>query len=414
MATTQTTDDANFITELNETTLLPIMKQDAPFTKVLEEDKFALRSGTDVYFRGRNPIDAVTGTLLAGTELTDPDPVVPTGRKIKASLYRIHNSINASSVERQVSFDGFTMDRDIIAENIIESMELHNLKFIVPYLLHFRADWDITTGTQGYQTRASATAGGTTSTASIGALVEADDWWGGNSTQGYIMPITKNNENYGAGRRIDDFDATGGAAEDLVTIDVSGDPDNVWTDATATGDEFILSIGTDLAAGDKLTIATVAKTMAIMDDLGIKNNFKFANPGGMGFKLFLSAFDFYDITQDTDWKNWAINNAKSDGFKKWSVGNIYSNEILKTDINYRETVAGAFSATGAVYNAIFMGKGAGKRTVLNAPKIKVVNTPDSGNLLGYKTWISYSTDYACCPCVGTAGAAVMTVPTGLL
>lgn len=401
MATFQTSDDALFITEFNETTLLPIMKMDAPYTNCLTETPFEQGQGTDVYFRGRNPLAAVTGTLLAGTELTDPTPVAWAGRRIKAQLYRLHNSINASSAERQVSFDKMREDRDAVAANIIESMELHNRTFIDPYLVHVRGDWDTTSP---YQLEYAATSAGTTTTLVSTTLTQANDYWGGNSTYGYIMPITLTDPNYGQGRICSDFTT----ADDTATVSAA------WTTATASTQRFIGCIGTALTTGDTLTLAKLAKVNALFDHLHIKNRFKWPTANGFGFRAFLSAYDHYDVTQDTNYVAYNVGNSKSPGFLQYRVDNIYNNDIFVTDVDYRETVAGVYGATGAVYNNTFLGKGAGYRVALNKPKIVVVNTPDSGNIAGYKTWITWTTDYACAPVVGTAGIVVLTVPTGVI
>jgi len=405
MATFQTSDDALFITEYNNKTLLPIIKMDAPYTNSLTETPFQMGQGTDVYFRGRNPLAAVSGTLLAGTEMTDPTPVAWSGRKIKAQLYRLHNSINASSAERQVSFDMMRQDRDAVAANIIESMELHNRTFIDPYLVHTRGDWDTTSP---YQGEYAATSAGTTTTIISTTLDDAggnaNDYWGGNSTYGYVMPITLTDPNYGQGRIVSDFVT----ATDTATVS------SAWTTATASGQRYIFCIGTGLTTGDKLALATIAKVNAVFDHLHIKKQFKWPTANGYGFRAFLSGYDHYDVTQDSNYVSFNVNNSKSPAFMQYRVDNIYNNDIFVTDVDYRESAAGVYSATGAVYNSTFLGKGAGYRVPLNKPKIVVVNKPDSSNIAGYKTWITWTTDYACAPVVGTAGIVVLSVPTGLL
>jgi hypothetical protein len=405
MSTFDTTDDANFITEYNVKTLLPIMKMDAPYTNCLTEQPFEPGHGTDVYFRGRNPLAKVSGTLLAGTEMTDPTPVTWAGRKIKAQVYRLHNSINASSTERKVSFDQMRQDRDAVANNIIESMEYHNRTFIDPYLVHVRADWDRTSPFQGEY--AATSAGSTTTIVSTymdDASGHANDYWGGNSTYGYIMPITLTDPNYGQGRIVSDFATSG----DLLTVS------SAWTTATADTQRFINCIGTSLTTGDKMTMATIAKVNAVFDHLHIKKQFKWPTGKGFGFRGFLSGFDYYDVTQDTNYLAYNVASSKAPGFMQYRVDTLYNNDIFVTDVDYRESVGGVVSETGAVYNSTFLGKGAGYRVALVKPTVKVVMEPDSSNLLGYKTWISWTTDYACAPVVGTAGIVVLSVPTGLL
>jgi hypothetical protein len=401
MADFQTDDDALFITEFNENTLLPIMEMDAPYTNCLTEMPFEQGQGTDVYFRGRNPLAPVTGTLLAGTEMTDPTPVPWSGRRIKASVYRLHNSINASSVERQASFDQMKQDRDAVAANIIESTELHNRTFIDPYLVHVRADWDTTSP---YQEEVAATSAGTTLTIVSTALSQADYYWGGNSTYGYVMPITLTSTGYAQGRIVSNFATSG----DTATVSAA------WNVATASAERFIFCIGTGLTTGDKMSLSVIAKINALFDHLHIKNRFKWPTAKGYGFRAFLSGFDHYDVTQDSNYISYNISNEKAPGFMQYRVDNIYNNDIFVTDVDYRESVAGVYSASGAVFNNTFLGKGAGYRVALNKPKIVVVNTPDSGNLAGYKTWITWTTDYACAPVVGTAGIVALSVPTGLI
>jgi hypothetical protein len=213
--------------------------------------------------------------------------------------------------------------------------------------------------------------------------------------------------NYGQGRIVSNFLTSG----DVGTVSVA------WNAGSGTGNEFIICVGaggTPLTTGDKLTVAVIGKAMSLFDSLQIKSNMKFQNASGAGFKIFLSAPDWGDIKVDTDYAKWVQNNAKSPGYEKWSIGNIYTNELLLIDQVYRETTGGVYSATGAVYNVVIMGNGCARRTELNAPRIVVVNSADSGNLAGYKTWITWTTDYAVAPVVCTAGAVVLTVPTTIV
>ncbi len=403
MPTFLTTDDTLFLIEMNDKKLLKSIIRNAPITKSIKVDKFAEQSGVDVYFRGRNPLDPVDGADAESVQLTDPTPVQPTSRKIVASLRTLQNSINPSWLEKKVTFDGLKGMHNLLVGNIKESLERENIKQIVPDLLTFLADWDNSTP---WQKQFVTTGAGDTTSVISTALTQADDYW----NAGYIMPISLNNVNYGQQRLVSDFETAG----DDLTVSAA------WNAASGSGNSFHLASVEGLTTGDKITVAVIAKIMSYMGDgelnITSQDGYLFANPEGMGFRMFMSSLDFGDLIRDTDWKAWQTYNDKSKGFKKWSVGNVYSNEIMKYAMLYRETTARAYSATGAIYTTIGLGPACARRLELQKPFIEIVGgrgKADSSNVLGKKLFMSWELDHAVKVVVGTDGFALKTVPTSL-
>ncbi|MHC4148855.1 MAG: hypothetical protein ACYSR5_05150 [Planctomycetota bacterium] len=404
MATFLTTDDVLFLTEMNEKRLLKAIIRTAPLTKSIPEDKFAEESGVDVYFRGRNPLDPVDGATAESVQLTDPVPVQLTSRKIKGTLYTLQNSVNPSWLEKKVTFDGLKSAHELLVGNIKESVEKHNVKMIVPDIITFLADWDLASP---YQKQFAATGGSTSSVAAASILTQGDDYW----NPSYVMPISKNNVNYGQQRLGDTFTT----ADDTLTV-----ASPAWNAAVASGDLIHIANVAGLTTGDKITVEKIGYIMSYLgegslDILGTEG-YTYPNPHGYGFRVFMGSLDHGDLTRDTDYKAWSTYNDKSDGFKKWSVGNVYSNEIMKYAMVYRESTARAFSATGAIWSVIGLGPQCAKRKVLQQPFIEIVGgrgRADSNNVLGKKIFMSWETDYAVKVTDGCDGFVLKTVPTAL-
>ena len=403
MSTFLTTDDTLFLTELNDKKLLKSIIRNAPITKSIKVDKYAERSGVDVYFRGRNPLDPVDGETAESVQLTDPTGVQPTSRKIQSTLYTLQNMINPSWLEKKVTFDGLKGLHNLLVGNMKESIEKHNIKMITPDIITFLADWDNSTP---YQKQFVSTGAGSTTTVVNSLFTEADDYW----IPSYVMPLDLNNVNYGQQRLADAFTQSGA----IVRVDTA------WNAASGTGNTFHIANVAGLTTGDKMTVDLIGKVMAYLGEGSLNitstDGYLFPNAYGMGFRMFMSSLDYGDLINDTNWKAWATYNDKSTGFKKWSVGNVYSNEIMKYAMTYRESVARAYSATGAVFSTIGLGPECARRLELEKPITTLVGgrgNPDSNNPLGKSIKMSWETTYAVKVVVGTDGFVLKTVPTSL-
>lgn len=399
--------DAELIRDLWDDEAIDFIEEEDPFSETIEEAAFAEKSGHEVYFTGRNPLAPVAAALTTGVEQTDPTVVAITGRKIKANLYRIHSTIGFTALTEQVSFDQIVDMLDIVRDNIRTSEQLHNVKTIAPQLLHFRADWDTSSP---FQTQFLATDTGSTTTVVAAALTQADDYWGGSGgSVGYLSNISKTSRGYGQGRLSTDFATSG----DILTFGAAGGSLAALNRATVANERFHVCIGTGLTTGDVLTMRVFSRINGFLGggSLGIPNKFKFRTKGGYGFKVFMSSFDREDLINDSAYQSYLQNNAGAPGFDKWAFGNLYNNDLYEYSQIYRESAAGAFSATGAVFNVIGMGKGIARKKVLNKPKIIPVMKPDSSNPAGYRKYITYTEDYAVGVVLSTGGFSILTVPS---
>lgn len=404
MSTFLTTDDTKMMTEMNEKRLLKAIIKNSPITKSIKAEEFDGQSGVDVFWRARNPYADVDGATAESVQLTNPTPIQPTSRKIKGTLYTLQNSINPSWLEKAVSYDGLRGAHELLVGNMSSSIEKHNIKFLVPDLLTFLADWD--TSSPYFKRVAAASAGLTTTLVATSILTQADDYW----NPSYVMPVTMTDPNYGQQRLASDFTTS----DDTLTVSAA------WNDLTAANMEFIIANVAALTTGDKITVATIGKIMAFMGegslDIPQDGDWMFSNPYGYGFRVFMSSLDYGDLMQDADYKAWATHNDKSDGFKRWSVGNVYGNEIMKYGHVYRESVARAYSATGAVFSVIGLGPQCASRKILQQPIVKIVggrNNPSYSNPLGKGILMSWETDYAVKVTNGVDGFCLKTVPTAL-
>lgn len=401
------TSDAELIRDMWDDESIDFIEEEDPFSETLEEAKFFERQGTEVYFTGRNPLAPVDAALTTSVEQTDPTVVAITGRKIKANLYRIHSTIGFTALAEQVSFDQIVDMLDIVRDNIRTSEQLHNVKTVAPQLLHFRADWDTASP---YQTQFTADGTGSTTTVTSAELDQADDYWGGSAGSiGYLSNISKTSRGYAQGRLSTDFANSG----DLVTFGAAGGSLAALNRATVSGERFHICIGTGLTTNDVLTMRVFSRINGFLGggSLNIPNKFKFRTKGGFGFKVFMSSFDREDLINDSAYQTYLQNNGGAPGFDKWAFGNLYNNDLFEYSQIYRESAAGAYSATGAVFNVLGMGKGIARRKVLNKAKIIPIMKPDSNNPAGYRRYITYTEDYAVGIVLTTGGFNIMTVPS---
>jgi hypothetical protein len=403
MATFLTTDDTKFIKENNDNRLMKEIVRISPLLKTIPIEKHPEKSGTDTYFHGRIPLAKVSGTLATSGQLTDATPVQWGSRKVKASLYTLQNAINPSWLEQKVTFDGLDRITDELRNNMSESIEAHIVTMVVPYLITFLADWDNSTPHQKHITSDGA---GSTLTMTSATMSQSDDYWNAS----YVMPTKLTDPNYGQGRLASDFANSG----DLLTVS------EAWNDASGTSNNFFVADVSALTTGDAITIALIRKMMSFMGpgslDIPFNNVFRFANPYGYGFKIFMSSLDFGDLTNDSEWKAWTQYNTQSKGYKEWSVGNILSNEIMQYGLLYRETVARAASATGAIFSTICLGPECARRLDLGKPNVQQIggrNDADSNNIHGNKLFFSWQHNVTVGVTNGIDGCCFKTVPTAL-
>lgn len=402
-----TTDEANFITEYNKKKLLPVIEHNSLMAKLVDKDpgNFPSGSGTTMVLRRRLPRTLDTADLATTLQFTDATPQKFKGQTITANLRTLQGATEYSKLVKKVDINELRDIRNLVAIGAAESFDKDLIDVCSPLLTHVRADWDTSSPYQ--KIFISTTGCTTTSIAAAAILTQADDYWGGNSTYGYIMDIGRSDPNYGIAESVTDFATSG----DLLTVATY---ENTPTDL---GDTFLVCIGTGLTRGtDKLPITTLAHVCSLYAEMlkGSISQYKWSNSSGMGFKLLVDPGTDYDLAQDSTNINYRSYNSRSTGFDNWQIGRCYNHDVLDYSNLRRETAGGVASATGDVHNVLSLGKHFGIRSELGGLRF-VVNggegREDSGNRLGKQCWIDYETTYAVTVQNGCAGVSILTAPT---
>jgi len=392
---TKTTDIAAFITEYNQRSLMPIVRNETVLTRLADVETFPMGNGTQAVLRRRLPLEVITSTT---GEAADPTPVQFDGMKITCDLVALTNAVKPSRLLKNTDFNQLRDIRDLVALNMAESLEKYNIDQISPYLLHYRADGD-STYQKAFLATSDGAAGGTTTISTT--LTEVDYHWGGNSTIGYLTCIGRRNKNYGVTVKTSDFTAS----SDTITH-------AAFPNQTKSGDRFWICIGTGLTTNDKITIDKLMDMQAFFEDEQIKGaSWQYPIAGGYGNRLLLGARDKRDIFKDTDWKAYQQYKARSDMFDAYRIGNLVGMDPLGYSQEYRESAAGAGSATAALRNVLALNKHCFTRLVLTAPHVETVMGPDSYNFL--KRWfiIAWELEHAIGVTNSMAGMTLLTVPT---
>jgi len=384
-----TTDEANMITEYNLDRLLPKVEHDSLMRKLIDKDKgnFPTGQGTSMVLRRRLPLPLVTDDLATTLQFTDPTPQKFKGQTITANLRTLQGSVEYSKLVKKVDYFELRDIRDLVAQLAAESYDKALINIISPLLVHVRADWD---------------------TSSPYQKIFISDYWGGNSTVGYLANIGRGDANFSLVSTITDFAASG----DIATVSFENTPADL-------GEQFLGCIGTGLTRGtDKLPLLTLAKVCALFKEMlkGSLGAYRWSNPKGQGFKLLVDPGTDLDLSQDTSIVDYRKYNDKSDGFKNWRVGQVYNHDVLEYSNLRRETAAGVASDTGDVFNVLSLGKHAAIMSELGQLRF-VVNggegKEDSGNRLGKQVWLDFEVTYAATVQQGCAGQTILTAPTVL-
>jgi N4-gp56 family major capsid protein len=286
---------------------------------------------------------------------------------------------------------------DVIANQMARSLNYQITKKMSTQCYRHRIDNDTTYIKTGTASAAGASA--TTTLRDAGVLTQADDAWIG----GYITFTSPETENYDVTK--------------LVSASVQADAEVTFAAVNhnvAATTKYSITVGTNLAASDKLTTAGILYCSALHEKMETE---KF--DGGM-FRMFIGPEQHQDLWSDTTFLNSAIYD-KSERFEKYKAGTWFDTEFLVISDQYREDTDGTENAAGAVYVSPMFGKnsytvirygnpgGSGKF----ATKFMIVDTPDSGNLRNSAKYMSWKGTYAAGVTRATSIIGLMTGATSL-
>ena len=205
---------------------------------------------------------------------------------------------------------------------------------------------------------------------------EADDFWNG----AYITVTGPDGPGYDETQFVTDFVAT---SDTLTTT--------AWTNTLTTASDARITLGSGIVAGDKLTSA------GLLDVAGLHRKLETEKfPGGV-LHGFIDAAQEADLWTDTSFVDNSAYDA-SQRFANYRLVRWLDMELLVSSNIYRESVAGAESATGVVYVAPIFGANSYCLIKWGTPgsgiygvQFLYVFEPDSENLTANERYVSWKT-----------------------
>jgi hypothetical protein len=272
-------------------------------------------------------------------------------------------------------------NRSTIANQMVQSLEYQIGKKMCTQGMRWRIDKD-----SDYQKSATVTTGHATAPVATGLNEGTDDFWKG----GYMTVTNAAGPNYDISFLLSGFTH---ATDTMTTVinNVGSIGTNTPPQSFTTSSSFLITVGTGLAATDKLTTTALMDVTARHELLQTE---KF--PGGM-LRAILHSAQKRDLHDDTVFQNSAIYD-KSERFERYALGQWFDLEFLIASELYREDTDGTENqSTGLVYVAPIFGKnsysiftfanpgGDGKFAV----EFYVVDKPDSQNLRNSAKYLSW-------------------------
>lgn len=308
--------------------------------------------GKTVYFTQYLPLakqtTALTETLTGGLDPANRQTIKT--REVAATIELWGDYVQLSHMSN-ITTIGRTLDEktDLLAQQAAESIDFQVMAIMTNGMNHRRADADTS-----YQVEGTADSGSTTTLVDA-TLTEADDYWNG----GYLI-ITAGT-NYGSVRQVSDFVAS----TDTVTVS------EAFEKAIDSTSQYRLVVGTGLASTDVL--ATAGMRLAVRDLKRAK-----ALKAERGYWIGLVNPDLeYDFMGDSTWVDAAKYKDSVDALYEGEIGKWFGIRMVGTTELRRESVAGVYSATGAVHNALIIGREAyGVVDLAGQPKKIYTKTPD--------------------------------------
>jgi len=368
VATTSSTTYASTIDTILKKKLLKVADGLTVFDKFADTDVVGIGAGGTVRVNRVLRPAKKTAASVAGTMIT-PDDTKALYSEYKDFEMEIYQ--DAFSFNEDVNIQSFlskASNRKVIAKQMARSMDYFAAKKVSTGGLRWRIDNDGT-----YQVQGAADAGSSKVALVDDALDEADAFWEG----GYATITSPESNGYDECSKVSAFTAS----SDTATVD--------FTNALAAGSKYSLTVGTGLAATDKLTTDGLLRAVALHELLETE---RFEN--GI-LRMFLHAAQHADIWTDTTFKNSAIYD-DSGRFEHYRIGRWWDVEFLISSELYREDIDGTENqSTGVVhvspifgahsYTIIRFGMGHGKFGV----NFYDVDTPDSQNITLGKTFLGW-------------------------
>ena len=343
-------------------------------TQFAQASDFPDASGTTVQMHRYLPMNIVDTYLTEGINPT-PEDLLPTN--FTATLHEMGGLTKTSSLADRTVIDRVRAKTELIADQAARSLDWDIMKVVAPGALHLRADADST-----YSQIATATsdgaAGGTTFI-STDLNQGSDDFWNG----GYGTCTSVRSLNYGMTEQVTDFDH----GSDTATF-------ASFPQQMITGDVIRITVGTNIAAGDSLQFRDVVRAVQELD-------IRMANQKFEGYYALVTSPEvIHELTKDASDPAFVALMYYRDEIDTpftGEYGRLYGTRVVKTDQNYRESVAGAQGDAAVVHNALFIGKGSFGTMTLDGlrPSITVGEGASKADPLGRFSTLGWEIKWTC-------------------
>lgn len=322
--------------------------------------------GNTIRIFNNRKLSKVTTDLTEGAAYTTQNDINLDYLTVSIEQYGAFTRISEEAL-RYIKGDEITNAKEALMVQAAESVDWRAMRQWAPRSLHIRAD----AVAANEQESGSVTSNGATTSFRDSARDEAADVWNG----GYITWTAGVNK--GQTFQVTDYQTT----NDVVVI---GAGTTAWLpsampQAPATGDTYLVTVGTGLAAADVIAQANVLRALGILNEFSAKRFT--AGPAAGYFAMIVDHMTDIDFQNDADWIN-ANQYIDVTNIKKGLVGKYGGFMVFQTNQPYRESVAGVQSDTGAVHNNLCFGKDAYLRTKVmgDAAGIRVhIRTPEQLN-----------------------------------
>jgi len=354
--------------------LLELVKKRLVMTQFAQASDFPDASGTTVQMHRYLPMTLVDTYLTEGINPT-PEDLLPTN--FTATLHEMGGLTKTSSLADRTVIDRVRAKTDLIADQAARSLDWDIMKVVSPGALHLRADADTT-----YSKIATATSDGAsngTTFISTGLDEGAGDFWLGS----YGTCTSLRSLNYGM---------TGKCASSVQYTNTYAA--TAFPQQFITGDVMRITVGTAVAAGDSLQFRDVVRAVQELD-------IRMANQKFDGYYALVTSPEvIHELTKDASDPAFVALMYYRDEIEtpfNGEYGRLYGTRVVKTDQNYRESVAGAQSDSGVVHSALFLGKGGFGTMTLDGlrPAITVGEGASKADPLGRFSTLGWEIKWTC-------------------
>ena len=342
--------------------------------RALPVDPFAERSGTTVNITRYAELPDQTSTIT--DEISAPALRALVTGKVTADIVTLADNVGVSELGQLTSLDGAERVPKLIANQAKRSVERYLADNITKYARLIRADLDANYQVQGTLTTVTSTTV-VKDTALIGT---GDDYWNGG-----LFTIFDPENNVLESRFVSDFTS----ADGTVTLGTA------LSYAPAVGTKYALTEYTGItdAAADHLNLDNLREAQVLLHATG---HYGPAYEDNGGYPIVLDAYNFGDMTADSDVISLFINKEKESGLRNYGWnGNLLSLNPVQTMRPFRCAVSGAgtYAANGVCDIALVMSNKFASRMPLEKNDIEIIiKGKDEGghynalNLYGTAGW----------------------------